>query len=232
MKVWLKKFRLEIEEIKDKEIETLTEREWGNWNAQPFESSSSCLKKKRKQRLRQTLPPLIKNYLLFYRMRSQHNTIISWGSFENAFLTRKTMPVRVPFQSILILFSAHSRPEMALSLLHKQRLSFYSAQLLRRFRSDAALEALANASKDEVPNLVLYNYPSFSGAFSALFAYLYHSHINQPCIILPFSSVAPFRWKCYSRFFNLYWILILQWNGLWQLILFLCFVVLGSCMVY
>lgn len=40
---------------------------------------------------------------------------------------------------------------------------------------------------------MLYNYPSFSGAFSALFAYLYHSHINLPCFILPFSSVAPFR---------------------------------------
>lgn len=103
------------------------------------------------------------------------------------------MPSRVPFQSILVLFSTYSRPEMALSLLPKQRLSICSALLLRSFRSDAALEALANASKDKVPNLVLYNYPSFSGAFSALFAYLYHSHINQPCIILPFSSVAPFR---------------------------------------
>ncbi|KAG2704914.1 hypothetical protein I3760_05G028400 [Carya illinoinensis] len=61
----------------------------------------------------------------------------------------------------------------------------------RSFRSDAALEALSKASEDKVPNLVLYNYPSFSGAFSALFAHLFHSRLNLPCLILPFSSVEP-----------------------------------------
>ncbi|KAK9949901.1 hypothetical protein M0R45_005411 [Rubus argutus] len=35
----------------------------------------------------------------------------------------------------------------------------------RSFRSDAALEALAKASQEKVPNLLLYNYPSFSGRF-------------------------------------------------------------------
>ncbi|CAN8298872.1 unnamed protein product [Cochlearia groenlandica] len=63
----------------------------------------------------------------------------------------------------------------------------------RCFRSDAALEAIAKATEEKVPNLVLYNYPSFSGAFSALFAYLYHSRLRLPCLILPFSSVVPFR---------------------------------------
>ncbi|KAF5448400.1 hypothetical protein F2P56_028940 [Juglans regia] len=61
----------------------------------------------------------------------------------------------------------------------------------RSFRSDAALEALSKASEDKVPNLVLYNYPSFSGAFSALFAHLFHCRLNLPCLILPFSSVEP-----------------------------------------
>ncbi|CAL9229735.1 unnamed protein product [Arabidopsis halleri] len=63
----------------------------------------------------------------------------------------------------------------------------------RSFRSDAAVEAITNALEEKVPNLVLYNYPSFSGAFSALFAHLYHSRLRIPCLILPFSSVVPFR---------------------------------------
>lgn len=63
----------------------------------------------------------------------------------------------------------------------------------RGFRSDAALEAIAKAGEDRVQNLVLYNYPSFSGAFSALFAHLFHSRLKLPCILLPFSSVEPFR---------------------------------------
>ena len=63
----------------------------------------------------------------------------------------------------------------------------------RSFRSDAALEALAKASEEKVPNVLLYNYPSFSGAFSALFAHLFHSRLNLPSLILPFSSVHPLR---------------------------------------
>ncbi|KAK2983201.1 hypothetical protein RJ640_018546 [Escallonia rubra] len=65
--------------------------------------------------------------------------------------------------------------------------------LVRGFRSNAALEALAKASEERIPNVVLYNYPSFSGAFSALFAHLFHSQVNLPCLILPFSSVEPLR---------------------------------------
>lgn len=63
----------------------------------------------------------------------------------------------------------------------------------RRFRSKSALEALSKASEERVPNIVLYNYPSFAGAFSALFAHLFHSHLNLPCLILPFSAVEPLR---------------------------------------
>ncbi|XP_048128710.1 uncharacterized protein LOC115747317 isoform X2 [Rhodamnia argentea] len=66
-------------------------------------------------------------------------------------------------------------------------------RLSRCFRSDAALEAIARARDERVPNLALYNYPSFSGAFSALFARLFHSRLHVPCLILPFSSVEPFR---------------------------------------
>ncbi|XP_017426948.1 uncharacterized protein LOC108335435 [Vigna angularis] len=59
----------------------------------------------------------------------------------------------------------------------------------RSLRSDAALEAIAKASEDRVPDIVLYNYPSFSGAFSALFAHLFHTRHNLPFLILPFSAV-------------------------------------------
>ncbi|GAB2268042.1 hypothetical protein Dimus_003017 [Dionaea muscipula] len=63
----------------------------------------------------------------------------------------------------------------------------------RSLRSDAALEAIAKAGAVRTPCLALYNYPSFSGAFSALFAHLFHSRLNLPCLILPFSSVVPLR---------------------------------------
>ncbi|KAL5787872.1 hypothetical protein ACOSP7_004821 [Xanthoceras sorbifolium] len=63
----------------------------------------------------------------------------------------------------------------------------------RGFRSDAALEAINKAREERTRNLVLYNYPSFSGAFSAFFAHLFHSRLHFPCLLLPFSSVAPFR---------------------------------------
>ncbi|CAM8899203.1 unnamed protein product [Rhodiola kirilowii] len=88
---------------------------------------------------------------------------------------------------------------MAFSMiLRRSQLRLLSAfnPLLTRvksFRSDAALEALWKAGEDQVPNLVLYNYPSFSGAFSALFAHLFHTRLNLRCLILPFSSVEPFR---------------------------------------
>uniref|UniRef100_A0A1D1Y9Y4 N utilization substance protein B n=1 Tax=Anthurium amnicola TaxID=1678845 RepID=A0A1D1Y9Y4_9ARAE len=42
-------------------------------------------------------------------------------------------------------------------------------------------------------SLVLYNYPSFTGAMAALFANIYHSACKLPALILPFSSVEPFR---------------------------------------
>lgn len=99
---------------------------------------------------------------------------------------------------------------MALLPLQKWRTTIASVlpPLLpaRSFRSDAALEALTKASLDKVPNLVLYNYPSFSGAFSALFAHLFHSRLHLPCLVLPFSSVHPFR----SHFFSLYFLPLLK----------------------
>ncbi|XP_057787999.1 uncharacterized protein LOC131005182 [Salvia miltiorrhiza] len=86
---------------------------------------------------------------------------------------------------------------MAPSAAFRRRLAafpfvFQFPPLVRRLRSDATLEAIRKASESAIPNLVLYNYPSFSGAFGALFAHLYHSRLNLPCLILPFSSVAPF----------------------------------------
>ncbi|WJX46462.1 hypothetical protein P8452_33263 [Trifolium repens] len=66
---------------------------------------------------------------------------------------------------------------------------FSFSQFHRSLRSDAALEAIAKASEHKVPNIVLYNYPSFSGAFSALFAHIFHTRHNLPSLTLPFSSV-------------------------------------------
>ncbi|THG04014.1 hypothetical protein TEA_019642 [Camellia sinensis var. sinensis] len=81
---------------------------------------------------------------------------------------------------------------MALRLLRRWTPNLFN--LTRSFRSNSALEALAKASEEKTPIIVLYNYPSFSGAFSALFARLFHSHLNLPCLILPFSSVEPLRY--------------------------------------
>ncbi|XAR73037.1 hypothetical protein NMG60_11019888 [Bertholletia excelsa] len=83
---------------------------------------------------------------------------------------------------------------MVLFLFHRWGGNFPSSLLQSRsFRSNTVLEALAKASQEKTPAIALYNYPSFSGAFSALFAHLFHSHFNLPCLILPFSSVEPLR---------------------------------------
>ncbi|XP_045826286.1 uncharacterized protein LOC123918322 isoform X1 [Trifolium pratense] len=73
--------------------------------------------------------------------------------------------------------------------LWRRNTTFSISPFHRSLRSDAALEAIAKASEHKVPNIVLYNYPSFSGAFSALFAHLFHTRHNLPSLILPFSSV-------------------------------------------
>lgn len=75
---------------------------------------------------------------------------------------------------------------------------------LRSFRSDAALEAIARAAEQKVPNVVLYNYPSFSGAFSALFAHLFHTRLHLPCLVLPFSSVVPLRFHRFLLILRLF----------------------------
>ncbi|MCL7034365.1 hypothetical protein MKW94_024299, partial [Papaver nudicaule] len=71
-------------------------------------------------------------------------------------------------------------------------LSIYN-ECRRNFRSKAALESLITAAEEKTPNLILYNYPSFSGSYSALFAHLYYTQLQIPHLTLPFSSVAPFR---------------------------------------
>ncbi|KAL9244777.1 hypothetical protein vseg_018505 [Gypsophila vaccaria] len=79
-------------------------------------------------------------------------------------------------------------------LRRRRRLSPPCKAHIRRLRSDATLEAVAKAAEEKTAVMALYNYPSFSGAFSALFAHLYHhSILRVPCLILPFSSVVPFR---------------------------------------
>lgn len=81
-----------------------------------------------------------------------------------------------------------------LSTLQKWRTSLLSPHFrTRNFRSDAALEAIAGATLDGVPAIALYNYPSFSGAFSALFTRLFHERVGIPCLVLPFSSFVPLR---------------------------------------
>nr|GMC87674.1 uncharacterized protein LOC109161432 [Ipomoea batatas] len=82
---------------------------------------------------------------------------------------------------------------MAASVAGRSRPFAFVSLLSRSFRSDAALEVLAKASEAKTPNIILYNYPSFSGAFAALFAHLYHDRLNLPHLVLPFSSVEPFR---------------------------------------
>ncbi|XP_050209558.1 uncharacterized protein LOC126660229 [Mercurialis annua] len=76
----------------------------------------------------------------------------------------------------------------------KNSLPIFSNLKAQTFRSDAALNLISNSNQQQnIQTLILYNYPSFSGAFSALFAHLFHAHLNLPCLTLPFSSVHPFR---------------------------------------
>ncbi|KAK1568980.1 hypothetical protein Q3G72_031204 [Acer saccharum] len=60
-------------------------------------------------------------------------------------------------------------------------------------RHRGAREAINEAREERTQNVVLYNCPSFSEAFSAFFAQLFHSRLHLPCLLLPFSSVAPFK---------------------------------------
>ncbi|KVH93378.1 uncharacterized protein LOC112517220 [Cynara cardunculus var. scolymus] len=87
----------------------------------------------------------------------------------------------------------HSMSLIGKNCAATSRLTATISARLQGFRSNAALESLTRAGEERTQNLVLYNYPSFSGAFSALFAHLFHRHLNLPCLILPFSSVEPLR---------------------------------------
>ncbi|CAL4995300.1 unnamed protein product [Urochloa decumbens] len=77
----------------------------------------------------------------------------------------------------------------------------------RAFRSEAALEAIrshslqskagspsSDAGDEAGPaSLALYNYPTFAGAYTALAARLFHQRVRRRLLVLPFSSVEPFR---------------------------------------
>ncbi|TVU26716.1 hypothetical protein EJB05_29275, partial [Eragrostis curvula] len=81
------------------------------------------------------------------------------------------------------------------------------APVLRRaFRSAASLEAIhshalpstSSSSSDSddqagCASLALYNYPTFAGAYAALAARLFHRLARRRLLVLPFSSVEPFR---------------------------------------
>ncbi|XP_073008205.1 uncharacterized protein [Typha latifolia] len=70
----------------------------------------------------------------------------------------------------------------------------------RGFRSESALDLLQShpgvlGSGDESnagSHIALYNYPSFSGAYAACSAHLFHSSLRLPFLALPFSSFHPF----------------------------------------
>ncbi|KAG8088774.1 hypothetical protein GUJ93_ZPchr0011g28544 [Zizania palustris] len=75
--------------------------------------------------------------------------------------------------------------------------------LRRAFRSDASLKAIraqshstkttAASASDGPMHLALYNYPTFGGAYAALAAHLFHRRLRLRLLLLPFSSVEPFR---------------------------------------
>ncbi|KAJ4819402.1 N utilization substance protein B [Rhynchospora pubera] len=66
------------------------------------------------------------------------------------------------------------------------------------FRSEAALDAIRcfvekGREQGDQLHVALYNYPSISGAYAALFASLFHSKLRLPFLPLPFSSFHPFK---------------------------------------
>ncbi|KAJ3671408.1 hypothetical protein LUZ60_007487 [Juncus effusus] len=73
----------------------------------------------------------------------------------------------------------------------------FHAGTSRAFRSQAALDAIESfreeGEEERDLNIALYNYPSFTGAYAALFSRLFHSKLDLPFLVLPFSSVEPFR---------------------------------------
>ncbi|KAG8088776.1 hypothetical protein GUJ93_ZPchr0011g28544 [Zizania palustris] len=104
--------------------------------------------------------------------------------------------------------------------------------LRRAFRSDASLKAIraqshstkttAASASDGPMHLALYNYPTFGGAYAALAAHLFHRRLRLRLLLLPFSSVEPFRFpltctfpaflmsSCLRFFFNSLWYVLLE----------------------
>jgi hypothetical protein len=81
-----------------------------------------------------------------------------------------------------------------------QRRAFRSEAALEAIRSHSlALKAAAAASSSDADDqagpasLALYNYPTFAGAYGALAARLFHQRVRRRILVLPFSSVEPFR---------------------------------------
>ncbi|KQJ89289.1 hypothetical protein BRADI_4g24690v3 [Brachypodium distachyon] len=85
-----------------------------------------------------------------------------------------------------------------------------ASSLRRAFRSAASLEAILSLSHPSKTSsssssggggdqeagpahLALYNYPTFAGAYAALAADLFHRRLRRRLLVLPFSSVEPFR---------------------------------------
>ncbi|KAF9611874.1 hypothetical protein IFM89_036657 [Coptis chinensis] len=122
--------------------------------------------------------PLLQLYLGLY-------SLVSTASFVHVSFKYQLLITRQNNTATTMFSSPISK------IYHKCRISLsHSFQKSRNFRSKLALEALTISSEE---NLILYNYPSFSGAFSALSAHLYHTHLNIPHLILPFSFVEPFK---------------------------------------
>uniref|UniRef100_J3LCN4 DHHA1 domain-containing protein n=1 Tax=Oryza brachyantha TaxID=4533 RepID=J3LCN4_ORYBR len=108
-----------------------------------------------------------------------------------------------------VLFQAHLLKKGKEKLMLRRRLLLSSGvtspaapELRRAFRSEASLEAIRShtqPSKDTADSdgpaahLALYNYPTFAGAYAALAAHLFHRRLHRRLLVLPFSSVHPFR---------------------------------------
>ncbi|KAI3990163.1 hypothetical protein MKX01_029141 [Papaver californicum] len=86
------------------------------------------------------------------------------------------------FTRIIRVYTYSSSTKSSLS----SSLTIYN-ECRRNFRSKAALESLITAAEN-IPNLILYNNPSYSGSYSDFFAHLCCTHLQIPHLILPFSS--------------------------------------------
>ncbi|KAL6592045.1 hypothetical protein ACP70R_049631 [Stipagrostis hirtigluma subsp. patula] len=76
------------------------------------------------------------------------------------------------------------------------RRAFRSASALEAIRSHSLPSTASSSGADDQAgpaSLALYNYPTFAGAYAALAARLFHRRVRRRLLVLPFSSVEPFR---------------------------------------